>query len=301
MVSVRRDLLLYSILVTFLNMFLRRSGPRNSSVAKSRPVGMICEVSETELAQNKPQTLNEYKNPAIPQREEPMQMIAFCTRCRGMRIGWNGRYILHLMTCKEWVSRSSKLLILTALLAILVFAFPTPSAIFFSNLSTTAEADQPVPEAGTFPLSDPSVAAIDSFLEKHSVDGPHRARVASAIVASSRKYNLDPRLIASIMIVESRANPFAISSSDSVGIMQIHLHTWGTTADREGINLFKIEDNVDFGARILKDYSRRFGGVWEGVKRYKGWNADSPESTQNVMDYLQKVRGIYSTDLPRAR
>ena len=30
--------------------------------------------------------------------------------------------------------------------------------------------------------------------------------------------------------------------------MQIHLPTWGLTADREDINLFKIEDNIDFGA-----------------------------------------------------
>jgi len=210
-----------------------------------------------------------------------------------MRIGWNSRYILHLLTCKEWVSRSSKILILAALIGILAFAFPTPSAIFFSNLNTDQETDTPMLQAGSLSLNDPSVLAIDAFLEKHSIDGPHRGRVAAAIVASSRKYNLDPRLIASIMIVESRANPFAISRSASVGIMQIHLPTWGRTADKEGVNLLKIEDNVDFGARILRDYSRRFGGVWEGVKRYKGWSADSPESAQNAEEYLQKVRSLY--------
>lgn len=227
-----------------------------------------------------------------------MQTIAFCTRCRGMRVGWNGRYILHLLTCKEWVSRSSKMLILTALIGILAFAFPTPSAIFFSDLDIAQDNSRPVFQAGALPLNDPAVASVDAFLEKHGIDSSRRGRVATAIVNSSRKYNIDPRLVASVMVVESRANPFAISESDSVGIMQIHLHTWGPTADKEGINLFKIEDNVDFGVRILKDYSRRFGGVWEGVKRYKGWNADSPTSTQNVEEYLQKVRGIYSSELP---
>ena len=105
-------------------------------------------------------------------------------------------------------------------------------------------------------------------------------------------------MIASVVIVESGANPFAISESDSVGMMQIHIHTWGTMADREGINLFKIEDNIDFGSRILKDYSGRFGGIWEGVKRYKGWNPESPESAENVQAYIDKVRGLYTGDTP---
>ena len=75
-------------------------------------------------------------------------------------------------------------------------------------------------------------------------------------MASAKKYDLDARLIASVTIVESRGNPFAISGKDAIGIMQIHLPTWGRTADKQGINLFKIEDNVDFGAQILKDYKR---------------------------------------------
>ena len=215
-----------------------------------------------------------------------------------MRTGWNGRYVLHLLTCTEWVSGSSKLLILTALFASLLFAFPSPSSVFFPNIGRTFNAEKPALQADAVSFKDPSVAAIDAFLDKHDINTPHRGRIASAIVASGRKYNLDPRLIASVVIVESGANPFAISESDSVGMMQIHIHTWGTTADREGINLFKIEDNIDFGSRILKDYSGRFGGIWEGVKRYKGWNPESPESAENVQAYIDKVRGLYTGDTP---
>jgi len=189
-------------------------------------------------------------------------------------------------------------LILTAILASLLFAFPSPSSVFFPNMVRTFNMQKPVLQGAAAHLADPSVAAIDTFLEKHDINTDQRARIASAIVASGRKYNLDPRLIASVVIVESRANPFAISESDSIGMMQIHLHTWGTIADHEGVNLFKIEDNIDFGSRILKDYSGRFGGIWEGVKRYKGWNPDSPESAENVQAYIDKVRGIYTGDFP---
>jgi soluble lytic murein transglycosylase-like protein len=204
------------------------------------------------------------------------------------------------MTCKEWVSKSSKLLILTIVLSVLVLGFPTPSAYVFSGSGSV----QAIEEAGLKPNfvsvalpSDPAVTTIETFLKKYDVHENHRTRVAKAIVASSRKYDLDARLIASIMIIESRANPFAISKLDSIGIMQIHLPTWGQQAEREGINLFKIEDNVDLGSRILKDYVHRFG-LWEGVKRYNGWNPDNPESFQAAEDYLAKVQRIYGNDKP---
>lgn len=228
-----------------------------------------------------------------------MKPIAFCSRCRGMRVGWNQRYVMHCLTCKEWISKSSKLLILTVLLAILFFASQTPSGLVFSDLNLEQGLDEPVVEASILPVSNrsPAVVTMENFLGKYKVDAAHRYRIAEAIVASARKYDLDPRIVASIMIVESRANPFAISPSDSIGIMQIHLPTWGNKADKEGINLFKIEDNVDFGVRILKDYVRRFG-LWEGVRRYKGWNTESPQSTQNSEDYLLKVQRIYANEKP---
>jgi len=221
-----------------------------------------------------------------------MQPIAFCNRCRGMRVGWNSRYLLHCMTCREWLSKSSKLLILTVLASVLALAFSTPSALVFSDQNP----EQTVQEAGLqLPIiaaTDPAIKAIESFLEAYKVDRGQRGRIAGAIVTSGRKYDIDPRLIASIMIVESRANPFAISGADAIGIMQIHLPTWGHKADEEGINLFRIEDNVEFGVRILNEYIHRFG-LWEGVKRYKGWNPESSASAQSVSDYVSKVQRIY--------
>jgi soluble lytic murein transglycosylase-like protein len=138
----------------------------------------------------------------------------------------------------------------------------------------------------------PEVRSIDAFLERHGVRKANRSRLADSIVTSARKYNLSPRLIASIMIIESRGNPFAISGKNAVGVMQIHVPTWGDTADREGINLLKIEDNVDFGTRILNDYIRRFG-LWEGVKRYNGFFVANPVSEQSALDYVAKVQRVY--------
>src|SRR5437016_9419798 len=139
---------------------------------------------------------------------------------------------------------------------------------------------------------DPAINTIDSLLKKFNVDQARRKRVAQAIVSSSRKHNVDARLVASVMIVESRGNPFAISHSDAVGIMQIHVPTWSRTVDEEGINLFKIEDNIDFGVRILEQYVTQYGRD-EGIKRYNGWIVGDSESEQNAEAYLQRVQRVY--------
>jgi len=141
------------------------------------------------------------------------------------------------------------------------------------------------------PRTDPAVQTITRFLKKFQVGPALRKRLAEALVRSSRKHNVDPRLAASIMIVESRGNPFAISPSNAVGIMQIHVPTWARTIEEQGINLFKIEDNIDFGVRVLKNYVQRYGHD-EGIKRYNGWNPASPQSV-TADAYLQKVQRIY--------
>ena len=163
---------------------------------------------------------------------------------------------------------------------------------------TASEAPKPVqvvvPVTAAKPKNTipPAVRSMDGFLKRHKVSEENRARLANALVASARKYDLNPRLLASIMIVESRGNQFAVSGKDAVGLMQIHLPTWGETVDRENINLFKIEDNIDFGARILKDYVRRFG-MWDGVKRYNGLIPGDPVWEESAAAYLAKVQEVY--------
>ena len=221
-----------------------------------------------------------------------MQPIAFCNRCRGMKVGWNRRYVLHCLACQEWLSKSYKYLILTAILSSFVFAFPVSTGVALTDL-IPPEAGPAIVEASAVPapLPAPGVSALESMLATYGAGEGLRPRVARAILASSAKYGVDARLVASIVIVESRADQFAVSDSDSIGIMQIHLRTWGPIADRQNINLFKIEDNVDLGVRILKGYIVG-SGLWEGVARYKG-RSETPESYQAAAEYVQKVQTIY--------
>jgi soluble lytic murein transglycosylase-like protein len=178
---------------------------------------------------------------------------------------------------------------------VLIFTLPQPSAsVSFVGKSGISEFQLSHPSNRKAP--DPEIQSIDAFLKKSEVSEVNRRRLAVSIVASARKFNLDPKLIASITIVESRGNPFAISGKSAVGIMQIHLPTWGQTADREGLNLFRIEDNIEFGSRILRDYTLQYG-VWEGVRRYSGFIRGNVESEQSADDYEAKVQQTYGIGL----
>jgi len=209
-----------------------------------------------------------------------MQPIAFCNRCRGMKVGWNRRYIKHCLICREWLSKSFKTSVLTGLLSSFVFAFP---------VSTGVAPAVPVLDAAARHAA--NAAAVEQMLNQHGVDKDRVPRLVRAIMASSDRHGVDPRLVASIVIVESNANPFAVSEAESVGLMQIHLGTWGKIADKENINLFKVEDNVDFGVRILHDYIEDTD-MWEGVARYRG-KTEAPESQKTALEYVQKVQRIY--------
>jgi soluble lytic murein transglycosylase-like protein len=215
--------------------------------------------------------------------------IAFCIRCGGMEMGWNKRFISHRLYCRGWLHKSSRM-VGVAVVAFMALGFPKPSA----SVASVPAAMQPQGGAGLYVDStlEAGIRSMNVFLKLHKVSETNRERLAESIVRSASKHGLNPRLLASIMIVESRGNPFAISGQDAVGIMQIHLPTWGSTADRENINLLKIEDNVDFGARILKDYVRRYG-VSEGVRRYNGFIPGEPAWEKSSQEYLDRVQQVY--------
>ena len=217
--------------------------------------------------------------------------VAFCNRCRGMCVSWNKRYIRHRIFCTQFSSSRLGSLVVLAAVLLLVFAEPNTSVL------TADRKEEPVQESATLQTAavmtvGPAVRSIEAFLIGHGVSQATCGRLASSIVNSAKKYDLNPKMLASVIIIESRGNPFAISGKDAVGIMQIHLPTWGNIAEREGVNLLRIEDNVDFGARILKNYIGQFG-VWEGLKRYNGFLAGDPTSEQSAEDYVEKVHRLY--------
>jgi soluble lytic murein transglycosylase-like protein len=223
-----------------------------------------------------------------------MRLIAYCDHCRGMKVGWNRKYVVHALLCGDRKNKALKLLILTGILSSIVFRYPAGDALLKeipASPATVVEASV-IPAQPSQPIpTDRISSAINDLLAKNGIEPTLRKQVTPAIIASAGKYRIEPRLVASVLIVESRANQFAVSGANSVGVMQIHLPTWGALAVKQGINLFKIEDNVELGVRILSGYISTYG-TWGGVARYNGFT-DDPDSQRGAAEYVQKVQKIY--------
>ena len=216
-----------------------------------------------------------------------------------MFTGWSLKYLTHCLVCIGWTSASFRVSIYSATAAVAISILPTTSAVVSSYWMAPGAAGQmeTVRPSRAMAVPDPAILPIENLLERHSpLRSGDRKRISAAIVTSARKYELDPFLVTSILLAESSGNPFAISSGATVGIMQIHVPTWASLIDSEGIDLFRVEDNVDLGTRVLKGYTDQYG-LWLGVMRYLG----AGELSEKAMEDVRLVQGIYGKGSPIPR
>jgi soluble lytic murein transglycosylase-like protein len=112
-------------------------------------------------------------------------------------------------------------------------------------------------------------------------------KLTKIIVRHAQDKMLDPKLVASVIVVESRGIPTAISGAKSVGLMQIHVPTWGGVIDFTERNPFDPEVNIDLGTTILADYLKRYKDLNTALAAYEGTH--DPDQSE----YLAKVLEIY--------
>ncbi len=94
---------------------------------------------------------------------------------------------------------------------------------------------------------------------------------------------MDPRLVASIISVESRFKKYAVTrerdGEHSIGLMQIKIRTAREMGFRGAVRkLYLPWVNIYYGVRYLKRQMSRYRFVWDAVSAYNGgrslWNAD---------------------------
>lgn len=103
------------------------------------------------------------------------------------------------------------------------------------------------------------VAPVEEILRDHG--DPELVRTISlALVREGRNVGIDPRALASVLLVENPwLAPDIRSSVGAVGLMQVmpvHAGQWGCASD----DLEDIGVNICHGARIFAAYLRRHGG-----------------------------------------
>jgi len=106
-------------------------------------------------------------------------------------------------------------------------------------------------------------------------------RIAAAVERYSAKYALDAELVTALLVVESRARPWARSTKGAIGLMQVMPHMMSPLGLAG--NASTIESNIEAGCWILHNNIRRLGED-RGISAYF-WGSDI-----RGLSYLEKVR-----------
>lgn len=89
-------------------------------------------------------------------------------------------------------------------------------------------------------------------------------------------HEVDPKVVAATIAIESGCNPYATSSRGAIGLMQVMPSTWKGTYDfQEKVNLLNKRDNIQTGTDILAGYIKKFGKA-NGVTHYQGMGTGCP-------------------------
>jgi len=116
--------------------------------------------------------------------------------------------------------------------------------------------------------------------------------VEKSVQQAAAKYNLAPELIRGVIRAESNFQVDAVSSAGAKGLMQL----MPETAKKLGVtNPFDIQQNIDGGARYLRQMLDRFGGDLKralsaynaGPGAVEQFNGDVPFS--ETRQYVQRV------------
>ena len=119
--------------------------------------------------------------------------------------------------------------------------------------------------------------------------------LSSLITNAAKKYQVDPKLVSAVAELEPGGRQEATSAAGAVGVMQL----MPDTAASLGVNPYDKRENVEGGAKYLKEMLDLFGGdVKKAVAAYnagpaavKNYGGVPPyKETQN---YVNKVLDIY--------
>lgn len=137
-------------------------------------------------------------------------------------------------------------------------------------------------------------AALLATLGPRSVD--------QIVFEAARKYALPPSLVRAVARAESSLNPTAISPKGAQGVMQLMP---GTARDLGVVNALDPEDNVDAGARFLRQLLEKYQGrVAEALAAYNAGEGAVARHKgvppyRETRSYIRKVVKDFEKDEPR--
>jgi soluble lytic murein transglycosylase-like protein len=119
-------------------------------------------------------------------------------------------------------------------------------------------------------------------------------RIARAIVKEARRLEVEPSLLAGVLLTENaRLETRSVSSQGAIGLMQVMRFHAGEY-DCDSADLLQVESNICHGSRVLGQYLRRTGDLRRALLRYNGCvtGANTPGCGRYPNKVLQNARYV---------
>jgi soluble lytic murein transglycosylase-like protein len=158
-------------------------------------------------------------------------------------------------------------------------------------MKTARIAAGPIQAAAETPREREQRLVTEFIAKRYRVSEQAVAGFVSTAYRAGDQYAVDPLLILAVMAVESRYNPVAESQVGAKGLMQVmpkfHLDKLSDQGGEHAV--LEPEVNIVVGARILREYLRRFGDTEAALQMYAG-AYDEPTSQYAAKVLAERTR-----------
>ena len=141
------------------------------------------------------------------------------------------------------------------------------------------------------PLEGEQRAVTEMIARRYRVSEVAVAGFVESAYRAGAQNRVDPMLILAVMAIESRYNPVAESTVGAKGLMQVipkyHLDKLALYGGEQAV--LDPDVNIQVGARILREYQRRFGDVETALQMYAG-ALDEPTTQYASKVLAEKAR-----------
>jgi soluble lytic murein transglycosylase-like protein len=197
-------------------------------------------------------------------------------------------------------SAARTLFALVGLAVVLAAGLPAPRDFLLRQLAVWTDAWETQAgnmTAGTIQPGSESASvreqrAVTEFISKrYRVAQDATAGFVATAYRAGSEWKVDPLLILAVMAVESRYNPVAESTMGAKGLMQVIPKFHGEKLLEHGGETALLDPhvNIQVGARILREYLRRFGETETALQMYAG-AFDEPNSSYALKVLAERAR-----------
>jgi soluble lytic murein transglycosylase-like protein len=147
-----------------------------------------------------------------------------------------------------------------------------------------------VTDVADAPLVREQQAVTEFIAKRYRVAEDAAGEFVTMAYRAGEQHRVDPLLILAVMAIESRYNPVAESNMGARGLMQVIPRYHPEKLEPHGGEQALLEPavNIQIGAQILREYTRRFGDLETALQVYAG-AFDEPTSRYANKVFAEKA------------